>query len=106
MTHFVLTFQDCGLPSFALQPDPHGWLGGTWSMQSSPVEVNLFFLKHVIVPDLELIPICEENSLPNTCSKKSATHLGAKRLVAEDAHGFTMEEIHRRKALGDVFVKN
>ena len=74
-----------------------------WYTKSFPVEADTHVLKHVIVPDLKLLPISEGNPLPSSCSKKSATTLRAMKL-SEETHDFIMEEILRREALEDCGV--
>ena len=55
----------------------------------------------MIIVELPLHAIAENNLLPNSCAKASATRKGVKKLAIE-SHDFIMTEIFRRKALEDV----
>ena len=72
-----------------------------WYMRSLPPHLETHALTHVIMADLPLHAVGENNPLPNTCSKASATRKGAKK-VSVESHDFIMTEIFRRKALEDV----
>jgi hypothetical protein len=51
-------------------------------------------LQQVLAPDLTLQPISEENKLPNTCDRRKAEQLGAKRVSNRD-HDLILDEISR-----------
>jgi hypothetical protein len=55
-------------------------------------------MQQVIALDLALMPISKQNKLPNTCNKREATKLGAKRISNED-HEIFLDEINRRGIL-------
>jgi hypothetical protein len=51
-------------------------------------------LQQVLAPDLTLQPISEENRLPNSCDRRKAAQLGAKRVSNSDHHSI-LDEISR-----------
>jgi hypothetical protein len=55
-------------------------------------------MQQVVSSKVELESISELNQLPHNCDRRTATHLGAKRISNED-HDEMLEEIHQREAL-------
>jgi hypothetical protein len=55
-------------------------------------------MQQVIAPDLALLSISNQNKLPNTCNKREATKIGAKRISNKD-HDLFLDEINRRSIL-------
>jgi hypothetical protein len=55
-------------------------------------------MQQVVSSKVELESISKMNQLPHTCDRRTATHLGAKRIRNED-HDEMLEEIHQREAL-------
>lgn len=69
-----------------------------WYTRSTPGIKVVVRMQHAVAANLLLEPIDASNKLPNTCNKKHATQLGAKR-VSDHDHEVIMEEARRRDLL-------
>jgi len=58
-------------------------------------------MRHVVVADLELMPISDHNKLPSRCNKQKATELGAVRL--QDIDILKMQDEFSRREVLDYF---